>query len=65
MEDAAAAPDLMQSWMKKGGAFNRGVLGDKKAMKAAKRRCKVLHKQCPSLDFTIYSSISCTRTCPI
>lgn len=46
--EAAKSPDLMQLWMKLGGAFDRDILGDRPAFKAARRRCKAIYNDNPA-----------------
>jgi hypothetical protein len=56
-KEAAKSPHLMQVWMKLGGAFDREILGDRQAFKAAKRRCKAIYRQTPKApQFKIYAS---------
>jgi hypothetical protein len=53
----AEVPDLMQHWLKYGGAFDRAALGDRRAIKAAKRRCKAIQRCDPKApELCIYAS---------
>jgi hypothetical protein len=56
-KEAARNPELVQIWMKLGGAFDRDILGDRQAVKAAKRRCKAIYRESPGApQFKIYAS---------
>jgi hypothetical protein len=55
--EAATSPHLMRFWVQLGGAFDRDVLGDRQAFKAAKRRCKAIYRENPNApQFKIYAS---------